>query len=170
MNADLTSYLDTFHSAAQRLDKQLLAQKQLEVSTGIVLDSVCLKLYKRKWTNDLNAPLDAEARIFFSIWLNKDSTKTNRLHYNIHAFKLRKLKGYAVAARVFADSFRKQFKRYQDNWEHVSVQYGPLTLMEGWTELDTENLEDKIVSLANNFIAIDFLIDQSLSEFEIRKG
>ena len=37
-----------------------------------------------------------------------------------------------------------------------------------WT--GTENLEDKIVSLANNFIAIDFLIDHSLREFEIKKG
>lgn len=41
--------------------------KALEVNTGIVPDSVYLKLYKRKWTNDLNAPLAAEARIFFSV-------------------------------------------------------------------------------------------------------
>ncbi|MEO8515241.1 MAG: hypothetical protein ABI426_00780 [Flavobacterium sp.] len=164
MNFEL--YLNTFEKSAKKLDKTALNSKQLEVSTGIVLDSVFLKLYKQEWTNDSNDPLNAEARIFFSVWINDKTIKENKLFYNIHAFKLRKLKGYNISSREFADSFRNEFKKHQDNWENASVKFGPLTLMEGWVTFDEENLENDITKLANNFIAIESLIDNTLRSFK----
>lgn len=163
---DFEFYLDIFKKSATRLDKTQLDKKQLEVSVGVVLDSVFLKLYKREWTNDLNNPLNAKARIFFSIWVNDKTIKENKVFYNIHALKLRKLKGYSILSREFADSYRKQFKKHKANWENVNVNLGPLTLMEGWKEFSDENLESIIVKLAGNFTEIDYLVDNTLKAFE----
>ncbi len=164
---DFDFYLDKFENSSKRLDKNQLSKRQLEVSVGIVLDSVFLKLYKPAWTNDLNNPLNAEARIFFSIWVNDKTIKGNKVFYNIHALKLRKLKGYAILSRAFADSFRKQFITHQNEWENVSVKFGPLTLMEGWIEFEEDNLVKTVSTLATNFFEIDALIDNSLKPFKI---
>ncbi|MEP7197812.1 MAG: hypothetical protein ABI851_14935 [Saprospiraceae bacterium] len=80
--------------------------------------------------------------------------------------KLRNLKGYSILSTKFADSFRKKFKKYQDNWHNVIVKFGPLTLMEGWTEFEEENLEKIVLQFAENFVEIENLIDQTLKEFE----
>jgi len=163
---DFEFYLDKFNRSTKRLDRNQLDKKKLEVDVGIVLDSVFLKLYKREWTNDLNNPLNAEARIFFSIWVNDRTIRENKVFYNIHALKLRKLRGYSVLSKEFADSYRKQFKKHKTNWENVNVNFGPLTLMEGWREFTTENLESIIVKLADNFTEIDYLVDKTLKAFE----
>lgn len=163
---DFEHYLDKFRKSAESLDKTNLNRKGLEISVGVVMESVYLKLYKREWTNDLNNPLNAEARIFFSIWVNEKTIQEKKIFYNIHALKLRKLKGYSILSREFADCFRKKFKKYQDNWINVSVKFGPLTLMEGWTEFEEENLEKSVLQFAENFIEIEDLIDQTLEEYE----
>ncbi len=90
----------------------------------------------------------------------------NKVFYNIHALKLRKLKGYSILSSAFADSFRKKFKKHQNKWENVSVQFGPLTLMEGWIALEDETLENSITKLSGNFIEIEHLIEQTLKEFK----
>jgi len=163
---DFKFYLEKFEKSAKRLDKKQLAKKQLEVSVGVILDSVFIKLYKREWTNDLNNPLNAEARIFFSVWVNNKTIRENKMFYNIHALKLRKLKGYSILSREFADSYRKHFRKIRTNWENVNLNLGPLTLMEGWKTFSAENLESIIVNLANNFLEIDHLVDETLKEFE----
>ncbi|MEP7197099.1 MAG: hypothetical protein ABI851_11325 [Saprospiraceae bacterium] len=163
---DIKHYLDKFNKSADRLDKKQLNQKELEVSVDLVLDSVCLKLFKRAWTNDTNKPLTAEARIFFSVWINDKTLKENKVYYNIHALKLRKLNTYAILSRAFADNFRNKFKKYQNNWENVSTKFGPLTLMEGWVEFEEENLENIVFGFAEKFIEIEQLMDQTLKEFE----
>lgn len=163
---DYTLYLDKFQKAANQLNKNVLAKKKLEVSVGIVLDSVYLKLYKKEWTNDADNPLTATTRIFFSVWVNDSILLDEKVFYNIHALKLRHLKGYAISSRDFATTFRKHFKEFEPQWENVSVKFGPLTLMEGWQKVDSENLEATITSLANNFLTIETLIDKTLSSFK----
>jgi hypothetical protein len=160
-------FLDKFKKAADSIDKSILDQKGLEISIGIVLNSIYLKLYKPEWTNDINNPLDAESRIFFSIWVNEKTILEKKVFYNIHAFKLRKLKGYSILSREFAESFRKQFLKYQSNWENISVEFGPLTLMQGWIELKEENFENDISNLTSNFIKIEYLIDNTLQTFQL---
>ena len=164
-------YLDNFRKAADRIDKRMLQEKQLELNVGVKLNSVVLKLYKKEWANDKIDPLNANTRIFFSIWVNveEETKKQNKVFYNIHAFKLRELEGYAIKSRDFAESFRKEFVNHKQNWMNISVEFGPLTLMQGWGYFDKENLDNSIVNLANNFVSIDYLIDNTLKKFKKRK-
>ena len=71
-----------------------------------------------------------------------------------------------IESRKFADTFRKSFKRFEHKWENVSVKFGPLTLMEGWLEIDLEDFQDIILGLANNFLEIEQLVDETLVEFK----
>ena len=165
---DFKHYLDTFQKAADQLDKNMLQKKQIEVAVGEVLNSVFLKLYKKSWTNPSQDPLTSESRIFFSIWINDSALEEQKIFYNIHALKLRHLKGYSIQSRQFANNFRDSFKGFEDKWKNVSVKFGPLTLMEGWLKINLENFQDEIVELANNFIEIEHLIDGTLAHFKYR--
>ena len=162
-------YLEKFRKSAERIDKKMLNEKHLEIYVGVTLDSVVLKLYKTEWTNDKTDPINAKTRIFFAIWLNDETIKRNKVFYNIHALKLRELKGYSITSRAFANSFREDFMKFERNWENVSVEFGPLTLMEGWEHFENENLEKIILKLANNFSSIEYLIDNTLEKFEPTK-
>jgi hypothetical protein len=159
-------YLSSFQNAAGQLDINLLQHKQIEVAVGEVLNSVFLKLYKRSWANPFQDPLTSESRIFFSVWISDASIKEQRICYNIHALKLRHLKGYTIQSRQFAAIFRTGFKPFEKKWKNVSVTFGPLTLMEGWLKADLADLEKDIVELANKFLDIEHLVDETLVHFK----
>ncbi len=163
---DIPFYLNQFQKTANFLDQKLLNEKQIEVSVSIFLDSACLKLYKQSWTNDDQNPLEAESRIFFSVWVNDSTLEKGKIMYNIHALKLRNLKNYSIQSRKFAETFREAFKFHKNQWPNVSLHHGPLTLMEGWLKLNLENFENDILELANNFLAIEHLIDETLIQFK----
>ncbi|KAF2327327.1 hypothetical protein [Flavobacterium daemonense] len=162
---DTSFYLENFQKIAKQLDHKLLDEKAIEVSVGVYLDSVFIKLYKKSWTNNPEEALTAESRIFFSVWINDSSIKKQKIMYNIHALKLRKLKGYTIESRKFAENFRNYFEKYLHKWPNVSTNFGPLTLMEGWIELDTENFQKEILEICTNFLEIEFLIDDTLAPF-----
>jgi len=160
-------YLDKFQQAADKLDKRVLAKKKVE--PAVVLfgkDSLVLKLYKTAWTNQFENPLTAESRIFFSVWISDSSIEEQKLLYNIHALKLRQLKGYSIQSRTFANIFRNSFKAFEHKWRNVSVKFGPQTLMEGWVKIDEQNFQNDIVELANNFLEIEHLVDDTLAHFK----
>jgi hypothetical protein len=170
---DTTFYLERFEHAAGQIDKGLLARRRrggdagpIEVSTGLFKEAVFLKLYKRSWASPGQDPLIAESRIFFSIWITDTAIREQKLFYNIHALKLRKLKGYSIESRKFADAFRAGFKAFAFKWENVSVKYGPLTLMEGWVKTDPGNFQDEILALAGKFLEIEHLVDETLAKFK----
>jgi len=163
---DYKNYLDEFQQVASRLDEKQLHKKEIEVAVGVVLNSVFLKLYKKTWVSSPQDPLTATSRIFFSIWMNDSTIKEQKIYYNIHALKLRELKGYAIQSRKFSDAFRQSFKDVEHKWQNVSVDFGPLTLMEGWIKIDLKNFQDDILKLANNFLEIDHLIDDTLTKFK----
>jgi hypothetical protein len=163
---DFKNYLAVFQKTAIQLDKNRLEQKQIEVAVGIYLDSVFLKLFKKSWANETENPLTSESRIFFSVWINDTTLREHKLFYNIHALKLRKLKGYLIESRKFANAFRVRFKAHEYNWQNVSVDFGPLTLMEGWIKTDFKNFPDEILVMANNFLEIEHLVDETLAEFK----
>ena len=125
-----------------------------------------LKLYKKQWCNKTEDPLTSASRIFFSIWINEAIIDEQKIFYNIHALKLRQLKGYAITSRDFAERFRKQFKPFMQQWPNVSVHFGPLTLMQGYVNATHENMEQEITTLASNFFTIDDLIDNTLVKFK----
>jgi hypothetical protein len=135
-------YLSEFEKAASGLDAGLLAQKGLDVEVGIWLRSVVLRMHKKTWANKPFERPQSDAAIFFSIWLNLNDkgVKAGRLFYNIHALKLRQLRGYRITSREFAADFRARFQPFARHWPNVSVDFGPLTLMEGWLALDAATL------------------------------
>ena len=164
---DISFYLKIFRNAADKIDRSVMAQKQLEIATGLYGDSVFLKLYKQCWASPSEDPLTAKSRIFFSIWISDSDIAEKKLRYNIHALKLRQLKGYSIASRKFAESFREDFSEFEPQWPNVSVNYGPLTLMQGWIAFDPEQIQEDIMALTNNFLELERLIDQTLTQFKV---
>lgn len=163
---DYNLYLKKFESALLQLDKKTFDDLNIQLFVGIVMSSVVIKAYKSEWSSDLQNPLTANSRIFFSVWVNEKTLKENKLYYNIHALKLRQLKDYKIASRSFAESFRNQFVKQEQNWANVAINYGPLTLMQGWQVFNIENLEKDIISLVQNFLSISPIIDQTLSYYK----
>ncbi|OXG06607.1 hypothetical protein BC749_102524 [Flavobacterium araucananum] len=164
---DTSFYLQEFRKVVDQLDSKLLNEKSIEVSVGIYLDSVFIKLYKKSWASNSEEPLTAQSRIFFSVWIHDSTIQKQKIMYNIHALKLRNLKGYSIQSRKFAEIFRDHFKEYKHKWENVTVNHGPLTLMEGWIKLDLENLQEEVLKLAINFLAIEHLVDDTLNLFKL---
>ncbi|MEZ5014952.1 MAG: hypothetical protein R2794_11735 [Chitinophagales bacterium] len=167
---EYTHYLELFNNAAASIDKQLLQRKNLLMHVGVTLQSVVFKLYKAEWTSDSKDPLNAPSRIFFAIWVNEETLRQDKIYYNIHAFKLRELKGYSIKSRDFAEKFRQAFKAFEHQWEHVSVQFGPLTLMEGWKFLDKDDLGSVIEKWAYQFLQIEYIIDELLDKYLMQKS
>jgi hypothetical protein len=161
---DILFYLDKFQKITEQIDKKCLNEKSIEVSVGVYLDSVFIKLYKKNWASNPQEALTAESRIFFSVWINDDTIKSQKVMYNIHALKLRNLKGYSIQSRKFAEIFREVFKTYEDKWPNVSTNHGPLTLMEGFVNLDS--FEEEVLKIANTFFDIEHLIDDTLAQFK----
>ncbi len=157
-------YLDKFQKVVDQLDDKAFKQVQLDLKVGIWMDSVCLKIQKKSWANQSQTTKPFEESIFFSIWINEESIQESKLYYNIHAFKLRQLTGYSIKSREFADAFRSRFQVFKYNWPNVSLDFGPLTLMQGYVEIDLENFENAILELANQFLEIQFIIDDLLEE------
>jgi hypothetical protein len=163
---ELENCLNTFQRAAGQLDKKMLEKLQIEVAVGEILDSVYLKLYKRSWAPPGEDPLISKSRIFFSIWVNDTILAEQKISYNIHAFKLRHLNGYAIESRKFAELFRANFKQFEHQWQNVSVKFGPLTLMEGWVKIAPDNYQHEVLNLANSFLGIAYLVDHTLAKFK----
>ncbi len=160
------NYIELFKKIETSIDKKILKNKKIESAVGLVLESAYLKLYKKSWTNNSENPLNEETRIFFSIWINEITLKENKIYYNIHALKLRKSKNYTIESRKFANLFREDFESYKNKWKNVSVDFGPLTLMQGWIPLNNETIKEDVLELTNNFLELDHLIDKTLSKFK----
>ena len=122
-----------------------------------------LKLQKASWTNDSMDQVRNESGIFFSVWVNEASARINRANYNIHALKLRQLKGYAIASREFAADFRRRFAPMRSPWPNVSLDYGPQTLMQGWLGTKADTLQEDLSALMERFTMVSPLIDKLLA-------
>lgn len=163
---DYHFYLNKFQLAIADVLSEKLENNGLNFSVDIVLDSVALKVYKPEWSSELISPLDAVGRIFFSIWINDKTIQEGRVYYNIHALKLREFKKHRLSSRKFAQDFRDKFKKYQKDWPNVNVEYGPLTLMQGWIDLKTETIQENISELVNIFFRISPIIDTVLEQYK----
>ena len=163
---DITYYLNLFNNAAGRMDKKTLGSKQIKIAIGVFADSVFLKLYKLSWANPSQDPVLSESRIFFSIWINDKALKEHKIFYNIHALKLRQLKGYTIASRDFANAFRTKFKPHEIHWPNVSTLFAPHTLMEGWIYIKTDDLLAELELLTKQFFEIDSMMDTLLKKYK----
>ena len=110
---NISNHQTHFQNSAKQLDKNLLTKKKIEVAVlNFGEDCVVLKIYKKSWTNDSEYPLNSTSKIFFSVWISDCSLKEQKILYNIHALKLRQLKGFKIESRKFAEDFRNSFKPF----------------------------------------------------------
>jgi hypothetical protein len=161
---ETTLYLEKFGKSADRLDRNLLNRHKMDYKVGVWVQSVALKMQKKSWADAAPTARPFEGSIFFSVWVSDESIRESELHYNIHAFKLRQLAGYKIQSREFAAAFRARFKAFEKKWPNVRVDFGPLTLMEGWIGVDLKNFDKELVDLAHRFLEIHFIIDDLLEE------
>jgi hypothetical protein len=154
--------LEVFARIKARFDKRRSGKDGLICKQGFYMDSYVLKLQKASWTNDPMDQVQNESGIFFSVWIDGQAKKKGLAAYNIHALKLRKLNGYSITSRDFAEDFRSGFASFQDAWPNVSVAYGPLTLMQGWIEVNQSSFEDDVEDLMECFKDLCPLIDKLL--------
>jgi hypothetical protein len=159
-----TSWLNKFKQGVDQFDRELFSQKKLDYKVGIWRESAVLKFQKKSWLNTDQPAKPFGESVFFSIWVSDESIREGKLLYNIHALKLRQLAGYSIKSREFAEAFRSEFKPFQKKWPNISVNFGPLTLMEGWVPLDEENFENIIIDLSYKFLEIAFIIDDLLKK------
>ena len=129
---------------------------------GFYRDCPVLKLQKPSWTDDPMDRLENKTGIFFSVWIDKKAATQNRAKYNIHALKLRHLEAYSITSRDFANDFRNSFASMRNAWPNVSVDYGPLTLMQGWIQVNPKSFETDALTLLERFQHLSPLIDRLL--------
>lgn len=163
---DYTFYLKKFHLAAAGIPEEILSKYGLKLYVDTILESVALKIHKPEWYSNSQLPSGAEGRIFFSVWVNDKTIREKKLFYNIHALKLRMLKSYKLSARDFAQDFRNEFLMHRKEWPNVRVNYGSLTLMEGWVELNADDIEKTIHQLVQKFLKINLIIDRVLEQYK----
>jgi hypothetical protein len=144
-----------------------LRPHQLEVASGSWLGSSALKVQKRAWTNAPGITEAGQSGIFFSVWVDEEAHKNRQVLYNIHALKLRNLPGYSIQSREFVAAFRARLARQKAIWPHISVDYGPQTLMQGWIALDDARLEQDVAKLINQFVPLAAVIDDLLEQRKV---
>jgi hypothetical protein len=153
----MKQFLREFQKIKSTYEKADSGKSGLVCVTGVFEECPYVRLHRESW-------LCRPAEIFFSVWTDKDSERSGRLHYNIHAFKLREFKFHVITSRNFADSFRKAFKTLAKSWPNVRIDYGPLNLMEGWVEYRETSFESDVLGLMNQFSGIAPVIDRLLEE------
>jgi len=159
----MNAYLEIFDRVAARV-RPVLTAREIKAHTGCWHESAVLKLQKRRWANRAPAAGPSEVGVFFSMWIDAKALKQSRVFYNIHALKLRSLEGHAIRSREFAAAFRDAFAVSASDWPHVSTDFGPQTLMQGWIALDPMRLEGDTVDLARRFVTLAPLIDSLLDQ------
>lgn len=158
----MRQFRTVFPKIKTRFDERHSGRDGLICKQGFYDGCSVLKLQKASWTNDPVDQIRNESGIFFSLWIDEKAASKSKANYNIHALKLRQLKGYSITSRDFANDFRQGFAPMRDAWPNVSVDYGPLTLMQGWIEVDLHHLEKDILVLMERFKHVGPLIDRLL--------
>lgn len=123
-----------------------------------------LKLQKPAWTNDDMRTTENRSGIFFSVWCDGGTEPVCKGNYNIHALKLRQLRGFKITSRDFAEEFRRRFRHIASPWPNVSTEFGPLTLMQGWFDVVATTFEADVARLMNRFLEISPIIDELLEK------
>jgi hypothetical protein len=158
----LKTYLDIFDAVKAERAAGLQWQHKLVVKTGEGLSAAILKVLKPEWTTDPASQLLNTNGLFFSIWVDAACEAKGIARYNLHAKKLRALKGEAFKARDFARQVRSKAKAELAPWPHLIYPIGPITLFEGHVPLDLKTLHSETGKLIDRFVALSPLLDTLL--------
>jgi hypothetical protein len=153
----MKQFLIEFQKVRDIYDKLASQKSGLLCVTRVFEGCPGVRLQRDSWKS-------GEAEIFFSVWTDNDSRNSGRIHYNIHALKMRQFKGHVITSRDFANDFRKNFRALNGSWQNVRVDYGPLNLMQGWIQFREETFERDVLGLLSQFAAICPIIDRLLEE------
>jgi len=157
----MDSCLEAFRRIADEVAGEI-GKNQLHVVTGQWHGSSVLRIDKDHWREGELFPGPSEAGIFFSVWVDEESLRRKRFHYNIHALKLRSLRRYQLQSREFAAAFRGGFGSHETGWPNVSSNHGPQTLMQGWMNLDERSFARDVADLVRLFVPLSRIIDTLL--------
>jgi hypothetical protein len=145
----MQKYLDIFDQLKAERAAEFEAQHGLTIKTGEGLGAALLKLLKPSWTTDAPGELLNSNGLFFGVWVDAECEAKGIARYNLHAKKLRFIRGEGFAARQFVRSFRGAAD-LQD-WPNVSFPKGPITLFEGHVPLDVTTLHSETSTLMDRF-------------------
>jgi len=95
------------------------------------------------------------------MWIDASDMAT--LHFNIHALKLRSLKGYTLESRKFAATFRSAFAQIASTWPKHRNDFGPQTLIQGMMLAPPGGTDKLLVDLAAKFAKASVVIDRLLA-------
>ncbi len=160
----MQKYLTIFDAVKAERAYGLQWQHKLDIKTGEGLGAVMMKVIKPEWTTDAPTELLNTNGMFFSIWVDAACEAKGVARYNLHAKKLREIKGEAFAAREFVRAFRFQCGDELKGWPNWSYPKGPITLFEGEFPLDVETLHAKSSDLITRFVSLTPKLEKVLSE------
>ena len=155
---------EIFAGIKHKHDQQIKSGTGLICKHGFYRGCSVLKLQQADWTNDSMDVVPNKSGIFFSIWVDEKSLKGDRALYNIHALKLRMLKHYFITSIDFAKDFRQRFLELEKYWPNVSTKYGPLTLMQGWIDINPASFENDVLRLMRLFTPVSDIINELLEQ------
>ena len=159
----MQNHLAIFNALKQERAAEFQTRHGLALKSGEGLGAAILKLMKPEWTTDKPTELLNNNGLFFSVWVDAKCETQGIARYNLHAMKLREIKGEAFAAREFARSFRAQAKDDLEGLPNWSYPKGPVTLFEGDFKLDENTLKAETSKLMDHFAALTPLLDKLLA-------
>jgi hypothetical protein len=155
-------YLDSFTALKSERAAEFQTQHGLTIKTGEGLGAAILKLLKPSWTTDGPGEILNSNGLFFGVWVDAECEARGIARYNLHAKKLRFIKGEAFAAREFARAFRAQGKDELAGWPNWSYPKGPITLFQGHVPLDANTLHAETSALMDRFAQLAPMLERLL--------
>jgi hypothetical protein len=159
-------YFDIFTALSAARADDLLAHG-LVIKAGEGMGAAILKVLKPAWTTDPPEQFLNTNGLFFSVWVDPACKAQKRARFNLHAKKLRNIKGEAFAAREFARTFRAEAAAALQHWPTNVYPKGPITLFEGHIHLDRRTLQMEASALVDRFVAMVPTIDRQLASAPI---
>jgi hypothetical protein len=163
-NRIMKRYLDIFNAVKTDRADEFRVQHGLIIKTGEGLGAAILKLLKPSWTTDGPDEILNTNGLFFGIWVDADCETSGIARYNLHAKKLRFIKGQTFAARDFARRVRARGRDELATWPNLTYPKGPITLFQGHVPLDFETLQAETSMLMARFAAFVPSLENVLAE------
>ncbi len=160
----MQNYLAIFNLIKAEKAAAFKSQHDLDIKTGEGLGAAIIKVLKPSWTTDRSNEILNSNGLFFGIWVDAACEAEGIARYNVHAKKLRFIKGQTFAAREFARAFRVQGGDELARWPNLTYPKGPITLFQGHVPLDTATLHAETSALMDRFAALCPFIDRVLAE------